>query len=80
MLLLYLVEEEDPIGFSWLLYWYLPCVTDIVVGGFSCCPILYLGIDFSFYRCTGGEVELMAGETIFVHQVGDIVRPIVIWR
>ena len=38
--LLYIVEKVDPIGFSWLLCWYLPHVADIVVGGFRCCPIL----------------------------------------
>ena len=30
--LLYIVEEKDPIGFSWLLCWYLPHVVDIVFG------------------------------------------------
>ena len=40
-ILLYVVGEEDPIGFSWLLCWYLPHVADIVAGGFWCCPILY---------------------------------------
>ena len=40
MFLLYVVGEEDPIGFSWLLYWYLPHVADIVAGGFRFCFIL----------------------------------------
>ena len=38
--LLYVVGKEDPIEFSWLLCWYLLHVTDIVAGGFQCCPIL----------------------------------------
>lgn len=40
--LLYVVGEEDPIGFSWILYWYLPHIADIVAGGCQCCPILCL--------------------------------------
>ena len=32
--LLFVVEEEDPIGFSWLLCWYFPRIADIVAGGF----------------------------------------------
>ena len=28
----------------------------------------------------GGEVGLMVGETMFVHQVDDIVGTMVIWR
>ena len=40
--LLFVVGEKDPIGFSWLLCWYLPRVADIVVEGFSYCPILCL--------------------------------------
>ena len=35
MFLLYVVEEKDPIGFSWLLCWYLPHVADNVAGGFQ---------------------------------------------
>jgi hypothetical protein len=42
MFLLIVVGEEDPIGFSWLLFWYLPHVVDIVAGGCRCCPILGL--------------------------------------
>ena len=34
MFLVFVVEEEDSIGFSWLLCWYLPCIVDIVAGGF----------------------------------------------
>ena len=45
MFLLYVVGEEDPIGFSWLLCWILPHVVDIVAGGFRCCPVRG-----SFYR------------------------------
>ena len=48
MFLLYVVGEEDPIGFSWLLYWYLPHVVDIVAEGFRCCPILCSLINFCF--------------------------------
>ena len=40
--LLFVVGEEDPIGLFWLLYWCLPCVADIVTGGFRYCPILCL--------------------------------------
>ena len=40
--LLFVVGEEDPIGFSWLLYWYLLRITDIVAGGFQCCFVLCL--------------------------------------
>ena len=40
MFLLYVVGKEDPIGFSWLLCWYLLHVADIVVGGFRYCLIL----------------------------------------
>ena len=39
---LFVVEKDDPIGFSWLLCWYLPRVADIVAGRFQCCPILCL--------------------------------------
>ena len=38
--LLYVVGEEEPIGFFWLLYWYLPHVANIIAEGFWCCPIL----------------------------------------
>ena len=41
MFLLYVVGNEDPVGFSWLGCWYLPHVADIVAEGFQCCPILY---------------------------------------
>ena len=41
MFLLYVVGKEDPIGFSWLLCWYLLHVADIFAGGFQCCLILY---------------------------------------
>ena len=40
--LLYIVGEEDPIGFSWLLYWYLPHIAGIVAERFWCCLILCL--------------------------------------
>ena len=33
--LLYVIGEEDPIGFSWLLCWYLSRIADIITGGFS---------------------------------------------
>ena len=46
--LLFVVGEKDLIGFSWLLYWYFPHITDIVVEGFWCCLILCLWIDFFF--------------------------------
>ena len=39
MFLLFVVCEQDPIGFSWLLYWYLPYIADIVARGFQCCPV-----------------------------------------
>lgn len=50
--LLIVVGEEDPIGFSWLLFWYLPHAADIVAGGCRYCPILCLWIDFIFHRRT----------------------------
>ena len=40
MFLLYVVGEENPIGFFWLLCWYFLHVVDIVAEGFRCCPIL----------------------------------------
>ena len=40
--LFFVVREDDPIGFFWLLYWYLLHIVNIVVGGFQCCLILYL--------------------------------------
>ena len=46
--LLIIVGKEDPIGFFWLLHWYLPYIVGIVVESCQCCPILYLLIDFSF--------------------------------
>ena len=42
MFLLFVVEKEDSIGFSWLLYWYLPRIADIVAEGFWYCPVLCL--------------------------------------
>ena len=50
--LLYVVGEEDLIGFFWLLCWYLLHVADIVVEGFQCCSILCFVNRFPFYRCT----------------------------
>ena len=52
MFLLYVVGEEDPIGFSWLLCWYLLHIADIVAGGFRCCPIFMFVNRFLFYRRT----------------------------
>ena len=40
--LLFGVEDDDPIGLFLLLYWYLPCIADIVAGDFRCCLILCL--------------------------------------
>ena len=48
VLLLFIVGEEDPIGFSYLLCWYLSHIVDIVAGGFWCCHVLCLCIDFLF--------------------------------
>ena len=42
MFLLFVVGEEDLIGFSWLLCWYLLYIADIVARGFWYCPILCL--------------------------------------
>ena len=40
--LLIVVGKEDPIGFFWLLYWYLLHVTGIIFGSYRCCSILCL--------------------------------------
>ena len=40
------VGDEDPIGFSWFLCWYLSHIAGIVAINYQCCPILYLWIDF----------------------------------
>ena len=40
--LLFVVGEEDPIGFSWLLCWYILHIANIVAEGFQCCSVLFL--------------------------------------
>ena len=42
LFLLFVIEEDNFIGFFWLLCWYLSRIAEIVAEGFWCCPVLCL--------------------------------------